>query len=44
MRGSCRPSLGLTLYPLLSLPGHGLAPVAPRGRFLPPRVPFPTEI
>ena len=43
MRGSCRPSLGLTLYPLLSLPGHGLAPVAPRGRFC-PRVPFPPEI
>lgn len=37
MRASCRPSLGLTLYPLLSLPGHGLAPVAPR-------VPFPPEI
>lgn len=36
MRGSCRPSLGLTLYPLLSLPGHGLAPVALCGRFLPP--------
>ena len=36
MRGSCRPSLGLKLYPLLSLQGHGLAPVALRGRFLPP--------
>ena len=44
MRGSCRPSLELTLYPLLSLPGHGLAPVALRGRFLPPLAPFPPEI
>ena len=44
MRGSCRPSQGLTLYPLLSLPRHGLAPVALRGRFLPPLAPFPPEI
>ena len=27
MRGSCRPSQGLTPYPLPSLPSHGLAPV-----------------
>ena len=33
MRGSCRPSQGLTPYPLLSLPGHRPAPVALRGRF-----------
>ena len=45
MRGSCRPSQGLTPYPLPSLPSHGLAPVALRGRFLPPpRAPFPPEI
>ena len=36
MCGSCRPSQGLTPYPLPSLPSHGLAPVALRGRFLPP--------
>lgn len=36
MRGSCRPSQGLTPYHLLSLPSHGLAPVALRGRFCPP--------
>ena len=44
MRGSCRPSQGLTQYPLLSLPIHGLAPVALRGRFLPPLAPFRPEI
>lgn len=36
MCGSCRPSQGLTPYPLPSLPSHGLAPMALRGRFLPP--------
>jgi len=36
MRGSCSPSLGLKLYPLLSLPHHGPAPVVLRGRFLAP--------
>ena len=36
MCGSCRPSQGLSPYPLPSLPSHGLAPVALRGRFLPP--------
>ena len=44
MRGSCRPSLGLTLYPFFSLPGHGPASVALRGRFFGHRVPFPPEI
>ena len=37
MRASCRPSQGLSPYPLPSLPSHGLAPVALRG-------PFPPEI
>ena len=32
MRGSCRPSLGLTLHPLPFLPGHGPTPVALHGR------------
>ena len=36
MRGSRRPSQGLSPYPLPSLPSHALAPVALRGRFLPP--------
>ncbi len=36
MRGSCRPSLELTLYPRLSLTRHGPAPVVLHGRFLAP--------
>ena len=36
MRGSRRPSQGLSPYRLPSLPSHGLAPVALRGRYLPP--------
>ena len=44
MCGSCRPSQGLTPYPPPSLPSHALAPVALRGRFLPPLAPFPPEI